>query len=47
MTPLTDPTWIAKALTELPTKLTQKDGAGTGWRGMGTKIEVVVLHSAA
>ncbi|KAH8094830.1 type 2A phosphatase activator TIP41 [Cristinia sonorae] len=43
LTPLTDPMWIAKVLTEFPSHVTQKEGAGTGWRGMGTKLEIAVL----
>ncbi|KAF9078448.1 TIP41-like family-domain-containing protein [Rhodocollybia butyracea] len=37
LTPLTDPGWIAKILTELPSS--QTNGAGTGWRGLGKKCE--------
>jgi type 2A phosphatase activator TIP41 len=44
MTPLTDPTFIAKILGELPSHLAQQDGAGTKWRGMGTKVEVAELR---
>jgi len=43
LTPLTDPMWIAKVLTEFPSSVTQKEGAGTGWRGLGTKLEVAEL----
>ncbi|THH28806.1 hypothetical protein EUX98_g5398 [Antrodiella citrinella] len=43
LTPLTDPMWIAKVLAEFPSNVTQKEGAGTGWRGMGTKLEVAAL----
>lgn len=43
MTPLTDPTFIAKILTELPKRLSQKEGAKTGWRGLGSRTEVAVL----
>ncbi|TFK25952.1 type 2A phosphatase activator TIP41 [Coprinopsis marcescibilis] len=44
MTPLTDPSWIAKALTtNLSPRLTQKEGAKTGWRGLGTRTEVLTL----
>ena len=42
-TPLTDPTWIAQILTGLPKRVSQSEGAGTGWRGMGTRREVLVL----
>ncbi|GJE84572.1 type 2A phosphatase activator TIP41 [Phanerochaete sordida] len=47
LTPMTDPTWIAKALTGMPRHVTQENGAGTGWRGMGTKVEVAVLDEKA
>lgn len=43
LTPLTDPMWIAKALSEMPPHATQEIGAGTGWCGMGTKVEVTIL----
>ncbi|KAI0029038.1 type 2A phosphatase activator TIP41 [Vararia minispora EC-137] len=42
-TPLTDPNFIAKVLTELPKELTQSEGAGTGWRELGTRVEVATL----
>ncbi|EAU84444.2 type 2A phosphatase activator TIP41 [Coprinopsis cinerea okayama7 len=42
-TPLTDPNWISKALTDLPARLTQREGAKTGWRGLGTKKEILKL----
>ncbi|KAJ3894198.1 type 2A phosphatase activator TIP41 [Lentinula edodes] len=37
LTPLTDPLFIAKILSELPQS--QTTGAGTGWRGLGKKCE--------
>ncbi|TCD69234.1 hypothetical protein EIP91_008337 [Steccherinum ochraceum] len=43
LTHLTDPMWIAKVLTELPSAVTQTQGAGTKWKGMGTRLEVAVL----
>ncbi|PSR93800.1 hypothetical protein PHLCEN_2v4695 [Hermanssonia centrifuga] len=43
LTPLTDPMWIAKALTDLPPEATQTSGAGTKWRGLGTKLDVATL----
>ncbi|KAF8239060.1 TIP41-domain-containing protein [Tricholoma matsutake] len=43
LTPLTDPTFIAKVLTGLPSRVLQKEGANTRWRGLGTKVEVAVL----
>lgn len=45
LTPLTDPAWIAKILTELPNEISQEIGAGTRWRGLGTKVEVATLVS--
>ncbi|EKM59740.1 uncharacterized protein PHACADRAFT_170338 [Phanerochaete carnosa HHB-10118-sp] len=47
LTPLTDPTWIATALTGMPRHVTQETGAGTGWRGLGAKVEVAVLVKEA
>ncbi|KAL1737772.1 hypothetical protein HDZ31DRAFT_70806 [Schizophyllum fasciatum] len=42
LTPLTNPTWIAQALTEkLPSS--QRRGAGTGWDGLGKRVEVLEL----
>lgn len=43
LTPLTDPMWIAKILSEIPSEVSQEVGAGTKWRGLGTKIEVATL----
>jgi type 2A phosphatase activator TIP41 len=43
LTPLTDPMWIAKVLSDLPTEISQIEAARTGWRGLGTKTEVVTL----
>ncbi|KAH6914748.1 type 2A phosphatase activator TIP41 [Coprinopsis sp. MPI-PUGE-AT-0042] len=43
MTPLTDPSWIAKVLSDLPTRTSQHEGANTGWRGLGTKRQVLKL----
>ncbi|KAI0082347.1 type 2A phosphatase activator TIP41 [Panus rudis PR-1116 ss-1] len=45
LTPLTDPGWIAKILAELPTEVSQSLGAGTKWRGLGTKLEVSILRT--
>ncbi len=38
LTPLTDPTWIAKILSEMP----RRDD-NTGWRGLGTQTEITEL----
>jgi type 2A phosphatase activator TIP41 len=43
LTPLTDPTFIAKILSEMPSHASQKEGAKTGWRGLGTKREIAIL----
>ncbi|OSX59425.1 hypothetical protein POSPLADRAFT_1059611 [Postia placenta MAD-698-R-SB12] len=43
LTPLTDATWVAKVLTEMPSEVSQQAGAGTKWRGLGTRMEVAVL----
>lgn len=43
LTPLTDPNWVAKVLSGMPSHVTQEEGAGTGWRGMGTKVEIAIL----
>ncbi|CAL1700500.1 unnamed protein product [Somion occarium] len=43
LTPMTDPNWIAKVLTGMPSEVTQRAGAGTKWRGLGTKLEIAVL----
>jgi len=43
LTPLTDPNFIAKALSVLTSAASQKYGAGTGWRGLGTQLEVSTL----
>jgi type 2A phosphatase activator TIP41 len=44
LTPLTDPNFIAKVLTSMPREASQQDGANTGWRGLGTRLEVAVLN---
>ncbi|KAF7352425.1 hypothetical protein MVEN_01207000 [Mycena venus] len=43
LTPLTDPNFIAKVLTGMPRQASQEVGANTGWRGLGTRVEVAVL----
>ncbi|KAF8165638.1 type 2A phosphatase activator TIP41 [Crassisporium funariophilum] len=43
MTPLTDPNFIGKILSEMPKEASQKEGAKTGWRGLGSKTEVAIL----
>ncbi|TFK94222.1 type 2A phosphatase activator TIP41 [Polyporus arcularius HHB13444] len=43
LTPLTDPMWIAKVLTEMPSEITQEVGAGTRWKGLGSRVEVAML----
>ena len=44
LTPLTDPTFIAKVLTDMPSQASQEIGASTGWRGLGSKVEIAVLQ---
>ncbi|KAJ4479195.1 type 2A phosphatase activator TIP41 [Lentinula aciculospora] len=41
LTPLTDPLFIAKILSELPQS--QTIGAGTGWRGLGKRCECMKI----
>ncbi|KAG6813440.1 hypothetical protein H0H92_011137 [Tricholoma furcatifolium] len=43
LTPLTDPNFIAKVLTGLPTEVSQENGAGTGWRELKHTVELAVL----
>ncbi|KZP20123.1 type 2A phosphatase activator TIP41 [Athelia psychrophila] len=43
LTPLTDPGFVAKILSEMPAQRSQVEGALTGWRGLGTKMEVLTL----
>jgi type 2A phosphatase activator TIP41 len=40
LTPLTDPTWIAKILSEMP-----QDNDHTGWRGLGANVGIIELKS--
>ncbi|QRV73012.1 Type 2A phosphatase-associated protein 41 [Ceratobasidium sp. AG-Ba] len=49
LTPLTDPQWIARMLASLPESMTMdKSGKrGTGWKGLGTRIEVLELNKLA
>jgi len=44
LTPLTDATWIAKVLNDMPSEVSQQAGAGTKWKGMGTRVHVAVLE---
>ena len=41
--PLTDPSFISKVLSEMPKETSQEAGAGTGWRGLGTVVQVTTL----
>lgn len=45
LSPLTDPQFVSRVLTTSPEK-SQKDGAQTGWRGLGTRMEVLELDAA-
>lgn len=47
LTPLTDPTWIGKILTDMPQNLSQEQGANTKWRGLGTRVEYTELQMSA
>lgn len=46
LSPLTDPTWIAQVLSQMPSQVAQQEGAGTRWRGLGTHLEVSLLNGA-
>lgn len=43
LTPLTDATFVANTLGSFSPQQKQ-NGAGTGWRGIGRKLEVAVLQ---
>ena len=43
LTPLTDPMWIAKILSDMPAEISQAVGAGTRWKGVGRNVETVTL----
>ncbi|KZT05639.1 type 2A phosphatase activator TIP41 [Laetiporus sulphureus 93-53] len=45
LTSLTDPTWISKVLAEMPKEVSQQAGAGTKWKGLGTRTEFAVLEN--
>jgi len=45
LSPLTDANFISKSLGQLPTTLSQGTGAGTGWRALGTSVDVIHLTS--
>jgi hypothetical protein len=47
LTPLTDPNFICKALSDMPTEAAQEAGAGTGWRGLGNVVQVTSLQSSS
>lgn len=42
--PLTDPNFICKVLSDMPKEASQEAGAGTGWRGLGTVVQVTTLQ---
>jgi len=48
LSPLTDPNFVHNVLTSLPKSTTQdpKRVGGTGWRGLGTKVEVLYLDTS-
>ncbi|KAL0950233.1 hypothetical protein HGRIS_010219 [Hohenbuehelia grisea] len=43
LTPLTDPNFIAKILADMSPRISQHEGAKTGWRGLGSRRYVSVL----
>ena len=43
--PLTDANFICKALSDMSKEVSQEAGAGTGWRGLGDAVQVVLLQS--
>lgn len=43
LSPLTDPNFIAKVLTDLPKHVSQREGAKTGWRGLRNKAQIAQL----
>ncbi|GJJ07201.1 hypothetical protein Clacol_001401 [Clathrus columnatus] len=43
LSPLIDPNYVAKSLTNLPEELSQGSGAGTGWRGLGSRIDISII----
>lgn len=45
LTPLTDANFIGKTLTMIPKSISQGRGAGTGWRALGTSVEIARLLS--
>ncbi|GAB1519849.1 Tap42 interacting protein [Rhizoctonia solani] len=49
LSPLTDPQWIARMLASLPESSTMDKSSrrSTGWRGLGTRIEVLDLNKLA
>ncbi|KAF7432689.1 hypothetical protein PC9H_004631 [Pleurotus ostreatus] len=47
LTPLTDPQFIGKVLTEMNPRISQHEGAKTGWRGLGTTRAVIKLDTVA
>jgi type 2A phosphatase activator TIP41 len=42
--PLTDSNFICKTLSDMPKETSQEAGAGTGWRGLGTIVQVTTLQ---
>jgi type 2A phosphatase activator TIP41 len=44
LSPLTDPMFVGRVLATLPVEISQGTGAGTGWKGLGTTTEVLVLE---
>ncbi|THH12236.1 hypothetical protein EW145_g109 [Phellinidium pouzarii] len=44
LTPLTDANFIGTTLSSMPKSVSQGKGAGTGWRALGTTVEVATLE---
>lgn len=42
--PLTDSNFICKTLSDMPKETSQEAGAGTGWRGLGTVVQITTLQ---
>jgi type 2A phosphatase activator TIP41 len=43
--PLTDPNFICKVLSDMPKEASQDAEGGTGWRGLGTVVQIATLQS--
>jgi type 2A phosphatase activator TIP41 len=43
LSPLTDPMFVGRIMSGLPDNITRGAGAGTQWRGLGTKTDILLL----